>query len=337
MKAWRYDAGFGFENLKIVELPDRGPGHGQALIRVRACSLNYRDLAVLKGQYGGSVRPPLIPLSDGAGEVTAVGPGVTRVKPGDRVAGIFMQTWLDGPVPDEAKARSALGGAIDGMLSEQVLLSAEGLVPIPEHLSFEEAATLPCAAVTAWNALFVSGGVKPGDTVLTLGSGGVSTFAIRFAKMAGARVLATTGSENKVEKLRLLGADHVINYRSTPEWSKPLRQLTEGRGVDHVIEVGGAGTLPQSVKAVRRGGHVALIGVLGGPGEFDLRLILLNSIRLHGIFVGSRAMFEDMNKAISLTNFKPVIDRTFPLEEFPEALSYLQSGAHFGKVCIRLN
>jgi NADPH:quinone reductase-like Zn-dependent oxidoreductase len=336
MKAWRYGDGFGLENLKIVEFPVAEPGPGEALVRVRACSLNYRDLAVLKGAYGGSVKPPLIPVSDGAGEVIAVGPGVTRVKPGDRVAGIFMQTWLDGPAPDEAQARSALGGAIDGMLAEQVVLNANGLVLIPEHLSFEEAATLPCAAVTAWNALFASGNVKPGDSVLTLGSGGVSTFAIRFAKMAGARVLATTGSENKAERLRSLGADEVINYRATPEWHKPVRELTDDVGVDHVIEVGGAGTLPLSVKAVRRGGHIALIGVLAGRGEFDPRLILLNSICLQGVFVGSRTMFEEMNQAISLSKFKPVIDRTFAFDQFPEALKYLESGAHFGKICIRL-
>jgi len=335
MKAWRYTDGFGIENLKIVELPTVAPGHGQALIRVHVCSLNFRDLAVFKGQYGNSVKPPLIPLSDGAGEVVAVGAGVTRVKPGDRVAGIFMQTWLEGAVTD-AKAGSAMGGAIDGMLSEEVLLNAEGLVHIPEHLSFEEAATLPCAAVTAWHALVESGGVKPGQTVLTLGSGGVSTFAIRFAKMAGARVLSTTGSESKVEKLRALGADEIINYRTTPEWHKPVRDLTGGVGVDHIVEVGGAGTLPVSVKAVKRGGHIALIGVLAGRGEFDPRLVLLNGIRLQGIFVGSRSMFEDMNRAISLTGFRPVIDRTFSFEEFPAALNYLESGAHFGKICIRL-
>jgi NADPH:quinone reductase-like Zn-dependent oxidoreductase len=281
------------------------------------------------------VRTPLIPLSDGAGEVLAVGPGVARVKPGDRVAGIFMQQWIEGP-PDDAKAASAMGGAIDGMLAEKVCLSAEGLVHFPEHLSFEEAATLPCAAVTAWNALFRSGGLRPGETVLVQGTGGVSTFALQFAKMAGAMVIATSGSEAKLERLRLMAADHTINYKTTPEWDKPVREFTRGKGVDHIVEVGGAGTLPLSMKAVRRGGHVALIGVLAGQGEFDPRLLFLKAIRLQGIYVGSREMFEEMNRAIMLAGLRPVVDRVFGFEEVPDAMRYMESGAHFGKVCIEV-
>ncbi len=336
MRGWRFNDAFGQENLKIVELPEPTPGPGQALVRVRACSLNYRDLVVSKGGYGGAVKTPLIPLSDGAGEVVAVGPGVTRVKPGDRVAGIFMQTWLEGPV-DDAKAASAMGGAIDGMLSELVCLKADGLVHLPEHLSFEEGATLPCAAVTAWNALFRSGALRPGETVVVQGTGGVSTFALQFAKMAGARVIATSSSEAKLERLRLMAADDVINYKTTPEWDKPVRELTRGVGADHIVEVGGAGTLPLSMKAAKRSGHIALIGVLTGRGEVDHRLLLLKSIRLQGIFVGSREMFEEMNRAISLWGLRPVIDKIFGFDETIEAMRYLESGAHFGKVCIRMS
>jgi NADPH:quinone reductase-like Zn-dependent oxidoreductase len=335
MKSWRFLESFGIENLRSVDVPDPVPGPGQAVVRVRACSLNYRDLVVAKGGYGRAVKPPLTPLSDGAGEVVSIGAGVTRVKPGDRVCGIFMQSWIDGAV-DDAKFASAMGGAIDGMLAEQVCLSAEGLVQIPDHLSFEEAATLPCAAVTAWNALFVSGGIRSGDSVLVLGTGGVSIFALQFAHMAGARVIATSSSGAKLEKLREMGASAVINYKTNPEWDKPVRDLTGGVGVDHVVEVGGAGTLPLSIKSVRRGGHIALIGVLTGGGEIDPRPILIKSIRIQGLYVGSREMFEAMNRAIALYGFKPVIGRVFPANDIVEAMHYMASGAHFGKVCVVL-
>lgn len=335
MKAQRFVDGFGYENLRVMERPDPVPGPGQAVVQVRACSLNYRDLVLAKGGYGRAVKLPITPLSDGAGEVIQVGPGVTRVKPGDRVCGIFMQRWLDGG-PDDEKAASALGGAMDGMLQERVCLDAEGLVPFPEHFSFEEAATLPCAAVTAWNALFHSGQLKPGETVLVQGTGGVSVFALQFAKMAGARVIATSSSDAKLQRVRSMGADEVINYKTSPEWDKDVRSFTNGVGVDHIVEVGGAGTLPVSVKAVRRGGHIALIGVLTGAGEMDPRPILIKSIRLQGLYVGSRKMFEEMNRAITLSRLKPVIDRVFPFEEAGEAMRYLESGAHFGKVVIRL-
>lgn len=333
MKTWRFTAGFGPENLKIEEMPDPVAGPGEAVVRVRACSLNYRDLAVMRGAYGGSVKPPLIPLSDGAGEVLEVGAGVTRVKPGDKVAGIFMQDWLEGP-PDDAKANSALGGAIDGMMAENVCLKADGLVHYPTHLSFEEAATLPCAAVTAWHALFRSGGLRPGESVLLQGSGGVSVFALQFAKMAGARVIMTSSSDAKLERLRGMGAHEGINYKTNPEWDKPVRRLTNGVGVDHVVEVGGAGTLPLSSKAIRRGGHIALIGVLAEGREFDPRLMMLKAARLQGIFVGSREMFEEMNRAIALAGMRPVIDKVFAFRELPSALEHLASGAHFGKVVV---
>lgn len=336
MTSWRFAEAFGIDNLQPVDLPEPVPGLGEAVIRVRACSLNYRDLLVARGAYGRAVKAPLTPLSDGAGEVVSVGPGVTRVKPGDRVCGIFMQRWLEGGAPDDDKAASAMGGAIDGMLAEQVCLAAEGLVRIPDHLSFVEAATLPCAAVTAWNGLFVSGGLKPGESVLTLGSGGVSVFALQFARMAGARVIATSGSDAKLEKLKALGADAVINYKTTPEWDKPVRALTAGVGVDHVVEVGGAGTLPYSVKSVRRGGHIALIGVVSGGGEMDSRPVFLKSVRVQGIYVGSREMFEAMNRAISVARLKPVVDRVFPVAQVRAAMAYMSTGAHFGKVCIAL-
>lgn len=335
MQAQRFTDAFGLENLHVTELPDPVPGPGQVVVRVRACSLNYRDLVVTKGGYGRAVTVPLTPLSDGAGEVLRVADGVTRVKPGDRVCGIFMQRWLEGG-PDEEKAASAMGGAIDGMLAEQVCLEAAGLVHVPEHLSWEEAATLPCAAVTAWNALFHSGNLKPGETVLVQGTGGVSLFAMQFAKMAGARVIATSSSEAKLERLRAMGADAVINYVATPEWDKPARAFTGGLGVDHVVEVGGARTLSMSVKATRRGGHIALIGVLAGAGEMDPRPIMLKSIRLQGIYVGSRQMFEEMNRAISRAQLKPVIDRVFAFGEAAEAMRYQETGAHFGKIVIRV-
>jgi NADPH:quinone reductase-like Zn-dependent oxidoreductase len=336
MKAWRFLKSFGLENLECIELPDPEPGPGQAVIGVRSCSLNYRDLVVSKGGYGKAVKPPLTPLSDGAGEVLAVGQGVTRVQPGDRVAAIFMQGWLDGS-PDDAKAATALGGSIDGMLTEKICLNAEGLVRIPDHLSFEEAASLPCAAVTAWHSLFDSGNLRPGQSVLVQGTGGVSVFALQFAKMAGARVIATTsGRDGREERLRALGADAVVNYRTSPDWDRPVREFTAGQGVDHVIEVGGAGTLPLSLKSVRRGGHIALIGVLSGGGEVDPRFIFLKQVRIQGIYVGSRQMFEDMNRALTASGMHPVIDRVFGFGEVPAALNYLESGAHFGKVCIRI-
>ncbi len=333
-KAWCYVDAFGVENLRIVELPEPSPGPGEVVVEVRACSLNYRDLTVARGGYGRAVKTPLIPLSDGAGEVVATGEGVTRVKRGDRVAGIFMQKWIAGPVDDE-KAASAMGGAINGMLSQRVCLNAEGLTRFPEHLSFEEAATLPCAALTAWNALFRSGGLRPGESVLVQGTGGVSIFALQFAKMAGARVIATSSSPAKLDRLKLMGADEVLNYKTTPEWDKPVRELTNGAGVDHIVEVGGAGTLPLSIKAVRRGGHIALIGVLTGGGEIDPRPILMKAIRVQGIYVGSREMFEEMNRAIALSGLRPAIEKIFRFEEIADAMRYMESGAHFGKICIR--
>jgi NADPH:quinone reductase-like Zn-dependent oxidoreductase len=305
------------------------------LIRVKALSLNYRDLLVVKGLYNPRMRLPAVPFSDGAGEVVAVGDGVTRVKVGDRVAGIFMQKWLDGGI-DEAKAKSSLGGGAEGMLAELVALHEDGVVRLPEHLTDEEAATLPCAAVTAWHALVTAGKLKTGDSVLTQGTGGVSIFALQFARMHGARVIATSSSDEKLARVKQMGASDGINYKTTPDWDKRVLELTGGVGVDHVVEVGGAGTLGRSLKAVRMGGMVALIGVLSGGGEVNPMPILMKNVRVQGIYVGSRAMFEAMNRAIALHQMRPVIDRVFPFAQVKDALRHMESGAHFGKICVRV-
>jgi NADPH:quinone reductase-like Zn-dependent oxidoreductase len=288
---------------------------------------------VAKGAYGSKPQV-IVPLSDGAGEVVAVGDGVTRVQAGDRVAGIFMQKFLSGELTPE-KANSALGGAIDGVLAEYVLLDEQGVVQIPAHLSYEEAATLPCAAVTAWNALIVEGQLKAGETVLLLGTGGVSLFALQFAKTMGARVIITSSSDEKLERAQSLGVDAGINYKTTPNWEEKVWQLTDGRGVDHVVEVGGSATLSQSLRAVRYGGKVELIGVLTGmAGDVSTVSILHKHVRVQGIYVGSRDMFEDMNRAIALQKIHPVVDRVFPFYQAKEALAYLESGNHFGKIVI---
>lgn len=336
MKAYRIHEFGGADSLKVDDLPTPDAGAGQVLVRVRAVSLNYRDLLVAKGLYSRNLNMPLIPLSDAAGEVVAVGAGVTRVKPRDRVAGIFMQDWLAGG-PTDAAAKSALGGAIGGVLAEEVVFSEDGVVSIPEHLSFEEAATLPCAGVTAWNALFGDGTLTAGETVLVQGTGGVSLFALQFARLAGARVIATSSSDQKLERVRALGASDGVNYKTTPDWDARVRELTGAQGVDHIVEVGGAGTLPRSLRAVRMGGRISLIGVLsGGSGELGLFPILMKNVRIQGIYVGSRALFEAMNRAIAFHQLRPVIDRVFPFAEAPAALRHLESGSHFGKIVIRV-
>lgn len=333
MKAYRLHAFGGPESLKCEELPSPEPGPGQVRVRVRATSLNFRDLMISKGVYNPKLKLPLIPLSDGAGEVTALGAGACRFRVGDRVVAAFMPGWPDGP-PTEEKARSALGADVQGMLAEEVVLPEAGLLPIPAHLSFEEAATLPCAAVTAWNALVETGGIRPGDAVLVQGTGGVSIFALQFARQAGARVIATSSSDAKLARVREMGAAELINYKTTPAWDKRVRELTGGQGVDMIVEVGGAGTLPLSTRAVKLGGYIALIGVLTGAGEFNPIPLLMKNIRLQGIFVGSVQMFASMLKAIEVSQLRPVVDRVFPFNQAVDALEYLESGAHFGKVVI---
>lgn len=335
MKVYEIQNTFGLDSLTLTERPEPSPGFGQVLIKLRAVSLNYRDLMVVKGLYNPNQPLPLIPFSDGMGEVVAVGEGVTRVKTGDRVAGIFFQKWLCGELT-EAIAKSALGGAIDGLLAEYAVLDSDGVVHVPEHLTDEEAATLPCAAVTAWNALIAQGGVKAGDTVLVQGTGGVSLFALQFAQLLGARVIATSSSDEKLQRVRQLGASDTINYKQTPDWDKQVRELTAGIGVDYVVEVGGAGTLTKSLRAVRVGGQISLIGVLSGTtGEVNPLPIVMKNVRVQGIYVGSRQMFEAMNRAIALHKLQPVVDRVFPFEQAREALTYMETGKHFGKICIR--
>ncbi|MUL36100.1 zinc-dependent alcohol dehydrogenase family protein [Gloeocapsopsis dulcis] len=325
---------FGLDALTLTERPDPTPGYGQVLVKMRAASLNYRDLMVVKGLYNPKLPLPRIPFSDGVGAVVAVGEGVTRVKVGDRVAGIFFQKWVGGELTEEI-AQSALGGAIDGILAEYAVLHEDGVVRVPEHLTDEEAATLPCAAVTAWNALFHAGNLKAGDTVLVQGTGGVSIFALQFAKLAGAKVIATSSSDEKLERVRQMGAAETINYKQIPEWGKKAHVIANN-GVDYVVEVGGAGTLTESLRAVRYGGQISLIGVLsGGKGEVATASILMKNVRVQGIYVGSREMFAAMNQAIALHKLRPVVDRVYPFHEAPEALKYMESGSHFGKICIR--
>jgi NADPH:quinone reductase-like Zn-dependent oxidoreductase len=328
---------FGFDSLKLVERPEPPVGPGQVLLKMRAFSLNYRDLMIAGGTYNPKLKMPAIPLSDGVGEVVQLGPGVSRVKVGDRVAAAFMPKWVAGEIT-EAKARSALGGGgPDGMLAEFVAISEEGVVHLPDHLSDEEGAALPCAAVTAWHALLGEGSLKAGDTVLVQGTGGVSIFALQLAKINGARVIATSSRDDKLARAIQLGASDGINYKTTPKWDERVRELTGGLGVDYVVEVGGAGTLTQSMRAVKGGGQISLIGVLtGGAGQINPLPILMRNIRVQGIFVGSREMFEAMNRAIALHKLKPVVDRVFGFEEAVEAYRYMESGAHFGKVAIRL-
>jgi len=313
------------------------PGRGQVLVRMRAASLNYRDLMVLTGRYArGTPLPDLVPLSDGAGEVAEIGPDVTRVKPGDRVAGIFMQSWIGGDIEPE-HAASSLGGAIHGVLAEYVLFDQQGLVHLPPHLSFEEGATLPCAGVTAWNALYAGRPLIAGQSVLVLGTGGVSIFALQFARAAGAQVIATSSSDNKLARAKQLGATATVNYRDHAEWQKDVLALTDGRGVDHVIEVGGAGTLARSIEAARPGGQIHQIGVLtGGGGQIDPSISMRKGLILRGIYVGSRQMFDAMNRAIAVNALHPVIDRVFAFEQAADAYRHMQSQAHLGKIVIRI-
>ncbi len=334
MKAYELHAK-GIDNLKLAERASAPLAPHQVRLRIRASSLNYRDLmTVLHGGMGVSL--PLIPNSDGCGEVVETGAEVTRFKPGDRVITTFFQRWIAGEITSDVM-RSALGGALDGVLSEQVVLDESGLVELPSYMSFEEGATLPCAALTAWQSLIVKGRIKAGDTVLVLGTGGVSIFALQFAVLHGAQVIVTSSSDAKLARARELGAWQTINYRSDPNWEKTVLDLTDGKGVDQVVEVGGAGTLEKSLAATRFGGMVGLIGVLTGfGGAVNPDVVLRKSVNLQGIYVGSRAMFEDMNRALSAHQVKPVIDKTFDFGQAPEAYRHLEAQGHFGKVVISL-
>ena len=336
MRAYQISAPTGLDALNLVELPKPEPKRGQVLVKVAACSLNFRDLAIALGRYRAPSKPNLIPLSDGSGEVVAVGADVTKFKVGDRVASCFFGRFSGG-VPGPEASASALGGAADGMLAEYVALEEGGVVKLPAYLSYEEGATLPCAGVTAWNALVEHGHLTAGQTVLVLGTGGVSIFALQFARLLGAEVIATSSSDAKLSKAKQLGAAHGINYKTTPEWDKAAVELTGGVGVDQVVEVGGAGTVAKSLGAIRQGGKVSMIGVLSGPaGEFNPMLILGKRANVQGISVGSTQMAEAMVKAMAVGGTKPVIDRAFAFDEVKPAFKYLESAAHFGKVVIKI-
>ncbi|MGH6958399.1 MAG: zinc-dependent alcohol dehydrogenase family protein [Caulobacteraceae bacterium] len=333
MRAMVLDRGVGLEHLKLAERPAPKARPGEVVLRMRACSINYRDLITVTAP--GMARLPLVPLSDGAGVVEEVGEGVSRVKVGDLVMPSFFPNWLAGrPTP---QALPALGGALDGVACEAFAISAEGVTRAPAHFDAVEAATLPCAAVTAWRALMVEGRLMAGETVLVQGTGGVSIFALQFAKLAGARVIVTSSSDEKLERAKALGADETINYRRTPEWAAAARELTGGRGVDHVVEVGGADTFPKSIAAAALGGHIAVIGVLSGfVKDLNVAEIFSRNLKISGITVGSREHVEQMVRAIEVAKLKPVIDRRFPLDRLADALALMKSAGHFGKVAIEV-
>ncbi|HKU88426.1 MAG TPA: NAD(P)-dependent alcohol dehydrogenase [Steroidobacteraceae bacterium] len=321
--------------LQRVEVPVRDPGEHEVLVRVRATSLNRRDVYVKLGRYPGSMPPALVPLSDGAGEVVAVGARTTRFAAGDRVAAIFFQKWLEGRFRPEHFA-SALGGAVDGMLSQYVTLHEDGLVRIPKHLSFEEAATLPCAGVTAWNGLVTRGRTQPGDFVLLQGTGGVSILGLQLAQALGAKAVITSSSDEKLARAQKLGATATINYKTTPEWEKAVLTATNG-GVQQSLEVGGKQTLGKTLASLSFGGHVALIGGLTEfGGEIPAHALMGRNVTASGIYVGSRADFEALNAFLDSHRFKPAIDRVFEFDDAPAAYDYMDSGTLFGKVVIRV-
>jgi NADPH:quinone reductase-like Zn-dependent oxidoreductase len=327
---------FGLDHLRFTDRREPKPGPGQVLLRMRAASLNYRDLLMIEGKYNPRQPLPLVPLSDGVGEVIALGAGVRRVAVGDRVAPIFAQHWFGG-VPDRDRLRATLGGPLDGVMMEHAVFAEESVVLVPDHLSDVEAATLPCAALTAWSALMHHGHMQPGETVLVQGTGGVATFALQFAVLAGARVIVTSRSDAKLEHARSHGAWETIQTTTTPAWGKRALELTSGAGVDHVIEVGGADTFAQSLLAVRPGGHIAVIGILGGTAlQTSLLPILMKQLRVQGVLVGHRDGFEAMIRAIGQHGMRPVLDRVFDWQDTAQALAYLKTGSHIGKVGLRI-
>jgi len=336
MRAIQVSEPWGVDRIEVVERPEPAPGHGQVLVRMRAVSLNYRDLLMVGGVYsrGPAMAGTITPFSDGCGVVEAVGEGVTRVKPGDRVSTLFFQNWTSGRATVE-KLTSALGSPIPGAGAELQVFSQEGVSKVPDFLTDEEVSTLACAGLTAWRGLFEDARLEPGDTVVLQGTGGVSIFGLQFAHAAGLRTLITSSSDEKLERARLLGADHLVNYRATPEWSRPVREATGGVGADFIMEVGGAGTIQQSLRAVRIGGHIAIIGVVAGAGEgVNPGVLIGNNARLQGLSVGSREMFEAMCRAIDLHHIRPVVDKVFPFTEVREAFRAMQAGEHFGKIVL---
>jgi NADPH:quinone reductase-like Zn-dependent oxidoreductase len=336
MKIYQIQDDWSMDHLKITECDQPEPGPGQVLLKMKAASINYRDLVVPLRGYGSFTGTlPLVPISDGVGEVVKIGARVTRVAPGDRACPMFMQKWIAGE-PDLSRITSTLGGPVDGVMQEYMVVDEQALAKAPEYLTDEEAATLPCAALTAWNALITEGDVKVGDKVLLQGTGGVSLFALQFSKLLGAKVIIISSSDAKLKKAVALGADEGINYKSVPEWGKAVKKLTGNGGIDHIIEVGGEKTLPQSLRVIRPGGTISMIGVLSGVNMgVSLGLIVTRKVRLQGITVGHRDSFEAMTRAMVQHQLKPVIDQVFSFEELKMAMEYLRKGKHFGKICIR--
>ncbi len=335
MRVFQIEGEWGMDHLKLSTRPEPKAGPGQVVVQIGASSLNYRDLVVPNKGYGSHTGTlPLIPVSDGAGVVIEVGQGVRRVAVGDRVCPTFFQNWISGE-PDLERLTRSLGGPIDGTMADYMCLSEEGVSKVPAHLSDVEAATLPCAALTAWSALVTCSNTRPGDRVLVQGCGGVALFAVAFAKLLGAHVTLISSSDERLERVRQLGVDATINYRTTPEWARATRDITAGRGYDLIMELGGEKTLPQSLRCIRPGGTVAMIGILSGSAmATSLGLIITRQVRLQGVTVGHRDGFEAMLRAIEQHRLKPVVDRVFAFEELKEAMAYLQSGAQFGKVCV---
>ncbi len=337
MKAWQLQHAFGLENLTCVELPQPEPGPDDVLIRVLATSLNYRDLRMITGQYNPKQPLPLIPVSDGVGEVVACGKNVQGIRKGDRVAALMVQGWMSGPPTLDFIRHRTLGGPLPGMLQEYVVLPQNGVIHVPLHLSDEEASTLPCAALTAWSALITLGKLESGQKVLVQGSGGVSVCALQIARAQGAHVLATSRSDEKRKKLESLGAEYTINYTETKNWGKWARTIGDGQGVDHVIEVGGEHTLGESLQAVKPGAHISIIGVLSGTmAHIELLPILMRQICVQGVFVGHREGFTAMNAFLAHHHIKPVVGKTFSFDEVPAAFNEFQTSSHFGKICVRV-
>lgn len=335
MRAYQFDR-FGLENLRLVETEAPQPGPAEVLVEVKALSLNFRDLLVIGGQYNPRFRLPATPISDGAGVVAQTGPGVTRVRVGDRVVSHFVSGWIDGPFRAEYVG-TTLGLPRTGLAAELVVLPAEAVVSIPAGYSFAEAATLPIAALTAWSVLVTVARVSAGQTVLTLGTGGVSVFALQLAKALGARVIITSSSDQKLERARQLGADGTVNYRTSPNWDRAVLELTEGRGVDVVVETGGAATLGRSLRAAAAGATIGMLGALTGlKGEVELAPVLMKRLHVAGILVDSRAAFEAMNRFIEQHGIRPVIGHTCRFEQLREALRLMQAGGHFGKIVVEL-
>ncbi|MBD0380477.1 zinc-dependent alcohol dehydrogenase family protein [Paenibacillus sedimenti] len=336
MKAYEIQSGFGLDQLKAAERPMPVPGRGEVLIKMRAVSLNSRDLGVIDGFYNPNLRMPFIPISDGVGEVVALGEQVSRFKTGDRVSGIFTQSWISGE-PTQENWVSTLGSPLDGLLAEYAVLPEQGLVLVPNLLTDEEASALPCAGVTAWHAVVEEGKIKAGETVIVQGTGGVSLFALQFAKLHGATVIVTSSSDDKLERAKGLGADFGINYKQTPDWNKIVLEQTNGRGADHIVDLGGSATLNRSISALRVGGQISMVGGLSGfrVEGFDIIPAILRKARLQAINVGSRDMFETMNRAIEQSGLRPIIDCIFPFEHAIDALHYMTKGSHFGKICIK--